>query len=227
VMPDHFHGIVRIKGGGGTLGDVVGAFKSMVVHEYIAGVKAGRLSPFQGKIWHRNFYDRRIRNANELTTVERYIRTNPWKNVIHFGDGMRGIGNPTLWNREKLGILCSRNCPAGTLAASEERAMAYSEEHCLLSGFHSPPEKAVLAALLHGKARVICCPAWGIDKMKIPVEWLPALEQNRMLIMAMKNEDGDLVASRERNVFVMKEADSMWMPYVSAGGMLAGLLPES
>jgi putative transposase len=230
VMPDHFHGLMRLDAGGASLGEVIGAFKAAVSRGmrrgemHLAHTGGARHHAHAGRIWHRNYYERIIRNEEELVRVQRYIRTNPWKNVIHFGDGMRGIGNPTLWNCKKLGMLCSRDCPADTLAASEEQAMAYSGQNCLLSGFHSAPEKAVLASLLRGKARVICCPAWGVDKMKIPAEWLPALEQNRMLILAMKNEDGDLMAARERNVFVMNEADEMWMPHVSPGGMLAGLV---
>ncbi len=44
VMPDHFHALVRISCAGKSLGDVVGAFKSLVVHEYIKGVKAGKMA---------------------------------------------------------------------------------------------------------------------------------------------------------------------------------------
>ncbi len=53
IMPDHFHALVQMRGGNVALGDVVGAFKSLVVHEYIAGVKAGRFPRFPGRIWHR------------------------------------------------------------------------------------------------------------------------------------------------------------------------------
>ena len=234
VMPDHFHGIVRIMGaregrphgGGGALGDVVGAFKSLVVHEYIAGVKAGRLTPFPGKIWHRNYYERIIWNAEELDNVRNYIRTNPWKSIVHFGNGMWGIGNPSLWNYRKTGMLCSRNCPAEALAAAVKRATSAQEQECVISGFHSAPEKAVLAALLQSKAKIICCPAWGIDTMRIPADWLAALERNRMQILEMKSRNADLAASRERNAFVMQSADNLWIPHASPNGMLAHLIEE-
>ena len=227
VMPDHFHAIVAMRPGTRTLGDVVGAFKSLVVHEYIAGVKDGRFAPFPGKVWHRNYHDRIIRDADELANVQNYIRMNPWKLIqegTHEGHLCRMIGNPSLLNWEKIGMLCSRNCPANILAAAEQRAQAAQSQHCFLGGFHSPPEKKILAAMLKSKTKLICCPAWGIDAMKIPAEWLPALEQNRMLILEMHNRDGDLAAAEERNTFVMQAAEELWVPHVTPGGMLAHLI---
>lgn len=234
VMPDHFHGIVRIAGGGGTLGDVVGAFKSCVVHEYIAGVKAGRFAPFPGKIWHRNYYERILWRAEDVERVEEYIRMNPWRLILeglilegtHEGRPYRGIGNPGLLNAWKVGMLCSRDCPEDVLGSAVERAVAGRAEQCVVSGFHSPPEKAILEGLLESEARLICCPAWGIDAVKIPSEWLPVLRGNRMLILEMGNRNGDLAAARERNAFVLRMADECWLPHVSPCGMLARLVAE-
>lgn len=223
VMPDHFHGIVRIRGGGCSLGDVVGAFKSLVVHHYIAGVKAGRFVPFPGKIWHRNYYERIIRDAGELENIQQYIRMNPWKLVVegtHEGSQYRAIGNSNLLNLPKLGVLCSRNTPSRLALDPPD------SDDVFLSGFHSPPEKEILTSLLQNKAKIICCPAWGIDAMKIPENWLSALEDNRMLILEMKNRNADLAASRVRNSFVMRMADTLWMPHVSPNGMLAHLVKE-
>ena len=58
VMPDHFHGLIKIKKGDKSLGDYICEFKSRVACEYIAGVKKGLLPKFNGKIWHRNYYNR-------------------------------------------------------------------------------------------------------------------------------------------------------------------------
>jgi hypothetical protein len=230
-MPDHFHALVRMCGGDVALGDVVGAFKSLVVHEYIAGVKAGRFPRFPGKIWHRNYYEMIVRTPRAAANIAEYIRMNPWKLVQHIGPGARCagqpyrmIGNPALLNREKIAVLCSRNCPPDVLAASEKRARNAGPDCCFLSGFHSPPEKAILDVLLQGKARLICCPAWGIDQMRIPKEWLPALEANRMLILEMRNRSGDLAAAEARNRYVIENGDKLWVPHVSHGGMLERLV---
>ena len=96
-----------------------------------------------------------------------------------------------------------------------------------MSGFHSPPEKAILTKLLQSNTKIICCPAWGIDSMKIPSEWLPALKQNRMMIMEMHNGAGDLAAARERNEFVIQTAEKLWVPYKSTNGMLTNLIADS
>jgi putative transposase len=241
VMPDHFHALVEIEKGLKSLGDVIGAFKSLVVHEYIGGVKAGRFAPFPGKIWHRNYFEKIVRDAAEEERISHYIRMNPWKLIqegrleggmaggmsgTHEGSPYRAIGNPALLHLEKIGMLCSRNCPADALAAACQRAAGAKREHCLIGGFHSAPEKAILDALLKSDARLICCPAWGIDEMGIPAEWLPALEANRMMILEIGTHGADLASAQERNAFVMGTAEKLWMPHVSPHGMLARQVVE-
>jgi hypothetical protein len=55
---------------------------------------------------------------------------------------------------------------------------------------------------------------------------LGALENNRMLILEMRNCKGDLAAAEQRNRFVLEHADTLWAPHVTPGGMLAQLLKE-
>lgn len=219
IMPDHFHGIIRIIKGDTSLGETIGAFKSLVVNEYIAGVKSGRLAPFPGKIWHRNYYERYVRNVRARERIAKYIRMNPWKNVVHFGRGMRGIGNPGLWHAPKIGMLCSRDCPPAILEKAPG-TLVENRAFCLMSGFHSSSEKEILSKALKTEMNIICCPAWGIETMHIPEEWLPALEQNRMLILEMDNQNGDRFAAQDRNRFVLRHADKRWLPHVRPGGML-------
>jgi putative transposase len=107
VMPNHFHGVIVIIGApcadppisegktniesigkitavadarpGPALGDIVGAFKSITTHAYINGVAQQNWPPFSGKLWQRNYYERVIRNDDELTRAREYIITNPLK----------------------------------------------------------------------------------------------------------------------------------------------------
>jgi REP element-mobilizing transposase RayT len=60
-----------------TLGDIVGAFKSIATHEYILAVRRGNLPPFAGKIWQRNYYEHIIRNERDWERIRQYIRENP------------------------------------------------------------------------------------------------------------------------------------------------------
>jgi REP element-mobilizing transposase RayT len=233
IMPDHFHALVRTpepapgpvpaqgtheaRPHGAALGDVIGAFKSRVVHEYISGVKAGRWPRFPGKIWHRNYYETIVRSAEAEQRIAEYIRMNPWRCVQNFGGGLRGIGNPTLWGGEKLGVLCSRNAPRiGRLPAAD----------VYLGGWHSPKEKEILDWLLKKRRRLIACPAWGVEDYAFAPGVRDALEDNRMLILEMRDTSGNLAAAEARNRFVIKNADALFTPHVTPGGMLDRLLKE-
>lgn len=222
VMPDHFHALVRIPVGAGlvsarSLGDVIGAFKSRVVHQYIAGVQAGRWPPFPGKIWQRNYYERIVRSKAAADKIAEYIRLNPWRCVQELGNGWRGIGNPALWHAQKLGVLCSRNAPKiGWLPSAD----------VYFGGWHAPKEKEILEWLLSNGHRVIACPAWGIKESALTPDVLKALEENRMLILEMRDSTGNLRAAEARNRFIIQHADALFTPHVTPGGMLERLLSE-
>ena len=106
MMPNHLHGILIIndnettqsvgaplvgaqnnvdktnKAGtrpAPTLGEIVGAFKSITTNEYIRGVKQHNWSSFPGKLWQRNYFERVIRDEDELNRIREYIIYNPVK----------------------------------------------------------------------------------------------------------------------------------------------------
>ena len=114
VMPNHFHAILEIVGAtlvvalnesvalnennatdkgqpqgiaptGKTVGDMVGAFQSIVTVEYIRGVKTLGWKPFDGKLWQRNYYEHIIRNKQSYERIAEYI-----------------INNPATWKKDKL-----------------------------------------------------------------------------------------------------------------------------
>ncbi len=228
VMPDHFHALVRIPVGAPlvgarslvdarSLGDVIGAFKSRVTHEYILGVRDGRWPRFPGKIWHRNYYEMIVRSEAAERQIAEYIRMNPWRCVQELGGGLRGIGNPALWSAEKLGVLCSRNAP---------KIGRLPEADAYFGGWHSPKEKEILAWLLANGRRVIACPAWGIEDAAFAPGVRAALEENRMLILEMRDTSGNLAAAEARNRFVLEHANALFTPHVAPGGMLDRLLNE-
>jgi putative transposase len=87
VMPNHIHGIIVLSNGAKkvgaplvgahsreraatraapTIGNVVGAFKSLFTVEYIQGVKESRWPRFQGRLWQRNYYEHVIRDEADL-----------------------------------------------------------------------------------------------------------------------------------------------------------------
>ena len=97
VMPNHLHGIIvifMIDDAGetrqvvpatlqkGSLGAIVGQFKSKVTKRY-RRFRKNDDSP----IWQRNYYEQIIRNERHLTAVQQYIHNNPanWVNDDYFG----------------------------------------------------------------------------------------------------------------------------------------------
>ncbi len=62
-----------------TVGDMVGAFQSIVTVEYIRGVKQLGWQPFNGKLWQRNYWEHIIRNEQSYQRISEYIINNPKK----------------------------------------------------------------------------------------------------------------------------------------------------
>jgi len=88
IMPNHVHFVLRIESVGSdtekkagaspapTLGDVVGAFKSLSARGWLKWVRENE-SDKSARLWQRNYYDRVIRNEMELNRIRQYIRNNP------------------------------------------------------------------------------------------------------------------------------------------------------
>ncbi|MGA0334456.1 MAG: transposase, partial [Kiritimatiellia bacterium] len=188
VMPDRFHGMIRIEKGKSALGNVIGAFKAAVTRR-IRRTGDSQVAPPHAappssiRIWHRNYYERIVRSEEAERNIIEYIRMNPWRCVQDLGDGLRGMGNPALWNAEKLGVLCSRGAPKiGRLPEAE----------VYLGGWHSPKEKEIFAWLLDKGRPVIACPAWGIENSAYAPGVRQALEENRLLLLEMRDTAGNL-----------------------------------
>ena len=104
VMPNHLHGIIIIHNpepvGAGlvpahatkattahatrattrvapTIGEIVGAFKSITTHKYIQGVDEFSWPVCTKKLWQRNYYEHIIRNQAGYERIAGYILDNP------------------------------------------------------------------------------------------------------------------------------------------------------
>jgi len=125
IMPNHIHGIIILNDVGagftpalnengqptgkkegqpqgiaptGTIGNIVGAYKSLVANRCLAIHKQKWMdvnpewagvnhAPTMGKIWQRNYYEHIIRNEQSYQTISEYI-----------------INNPTKWKTDKFYI---------------------------------------------------------------------------------------------------------------------------
>lgn len=100
VMPNHFHAILEIvwaplvvaqnmgvpdenqMGQPQGIGLTIGAFQSIVTVKYIRGVKMEKWTPFNKKLWQRNYWEHIISDESELIRICRYIKNNSqsWRN---------------------------------------------------------------------------------------------------------------------------------------------------
>jgi putative transposase len=105
VIPNHFHGIIIINDVGAglvpapsrattslikregpvgiaptapTVGEIVGAFKSITTHAYIQGVKSQGWMAFDHRLWQRNYFEHIIRSQEEHHLIYDYLETNPF-----------------------------------------------------------------------------------------------------------------------------------------------------
>ena len=60
-----------------SLGEILGAFQSIVTVNYIRNVKNNSWTPFNKKLWQRNYYEHIIRNEQSYNNISNYIQNNP------------------------------------------------------------------------------------------------------------------------------------------------------
>ena len=149
---------------------------------------------------------------------------------IQCGDKqVAAIGNTALLNKTKIGLFCSRKCPAIKIleAYDKFKKWAADPEIIIISGFHSPVEKECLKLLLAGKANIIICPARELDHMRILKEWQSALDDGRMLIISpFKEKRADKQTTFQRNQLVAQLADELYMPYISQDSDLNRIIAQ-
>ncbi|HLJ35787.1 MAG TPA: transposase, partial [Ktedonobacteraceae bacterium] len=78
-MPDHVHFIIHIEGNvekPSSLGDVVGAFKSLASGAWLHHIKTTGMER-SGRVWQGNYFERIIRDTRDLECTRQYIRDNP------------------------------------------------------------------------------------------------------------------------------------------------------
>ncbi|MEI8242920.1 MAG: transposase, partial [bacterium] len=150
VMPNHVHGIVRIMQGrpAGRPSDGEARLASGSLGAFVAGYKGAvgrrinimRDTP-SASVWHRNYWDVIVRDAQALANIRRYIRLNPqnYQAVMQVGEP-RFLGDLALLKMAKVGFLASR----GKTGFPGKIPLRTGE--AILSGFLSPMERALFQA---------------------------------------------------------------------------------
>jgi hypothetical protein len=68
-----------------TVGNIIGAFKSISSVAYIKGIESKNWKQFNKRLWQRNYWEHIIRNDGAFDRISQYIQNNPRK-----------------WNEDKL-----------------------------------------------------------------------------------------------------------------------------
>ena len=68
-----------------SLPDVVHRFKTLSTMRYGDGVRRSGWTPYDGRLWQRNYYEHIVRNERDLDRFRRYIDENPtrWSSDRH------------------------------------------------------------------------------------------------------------------------------------------------
>jgi putative transposase len=76
VMPDHLHVILVLTDEGTSLSKLIQGIKSGTTPIYAREVASSGWPAFKGRLWQKGFYDRVIRDDEELAAARQYVMQN-------------------------------------------------------------------------------------------------------------------------------------------------------
>ncbi|MGO2769469.1 REP-associated tyrosine transposase [Pseudomonas taetrolens] len=85
VMPDHFHWLIELQNK--TLGELMCRIKSR------SSVNINRLTKTHERVWQKGYYDRALRQEDDVKAAARYIIQNPIRSQL-----ATRIGDYPLWD---------------------------------------------------------------------------------------------------------------------------------
>jgi predicted Rossmann fold nucleotide-binding protein DprA/Smf involved in DNA uptake len=132
------------------------------------------------------------------------------------------LGNLDLVRLPLTALFCSRKCPGDAILKAYDLAQELREKQIpVIGGFHTPVEKDMLEILLKGKGPVVICPARGLEGMRMPKGWSQAVQQGRILLVSMFDQEihrATKETAHQRNLFVAALASERVFVHVEPGG---------
>ncbi len=131
------------------------------------------------------------------------------------------LGNLRLLDEPLTALFCSNRCPGDLILKTYDIARAMRDAGVpVISGFQTRMEKECLRLLLRGEQPVVVCPARGIDNMRIPRDWRPALDDGRLLVLSpfpatVRRPTAELAA--QRNELVASLASRVFIAHAARG----------
>jgi Protein of unknown function (DUF3293) len=138
---------------------------------------------------------------------------------FHFRGPFKLLKNPAT------AFLCSTQCPGDKILEAYDWARRQCDTGgTVISGFHTPVEKDVLAILARRGANIILASARDLPK-SVPKELKPAWEEKRLMFLSPFGYGKVTRPSREscplRNRFVLGFALERTIPHIATGSSLA------
>jgi predicted Rossmann fold nucleotide-binding protein DprA/Smf involved in DNA uptake len=132
------------------------------------------------------------------------------------------VGRRELLGNVKLGLFCSIHCPGKLVVRTYDLVRHLRDAGVtLVGGFHSPMEQECLRLVLRGGSPVVVCPARSVQDMRLPPEWKAPLQAGRLLLISPFQSSVRRVTratALERNAFVARLADVLFVAYADPGG---------
>ncbi len=147
---------------------------------------------------------------------------------VEFRAKVRTKGNISLLDEELTALFCSNRCPGDLILKTYDLARAMRNADVpVIGGFQTPMEKECLRLLLRGRQPVVVCPARGIERMRIPRDWRPALDEGRLLVLSpfpatVRRPTAELAA--QRNDLVSSLASRVFIAHAAAGSKTEGFV---
>ena len=129
------------------------------------------------------------------------------------------LGNLRLIAETLTALFCSNRCPGDLILKTYDLARAVRDAGVpVIGGFQTSMQRECLRLLLRGNQPIVVCPARGIDSMRVPRDWRPALDGGRLLVLSpfpatarrptakLAAQRNDLVAELARRVFIAHAA---------------------
>ena len=130
-------------------------------------------------------------------------------------------GNLSLLDEPLTALFCSNRCPGDLILKTFDLARAMRDAGVpVIGGFQTPMERECLRLLLRGEQAVVVCPARGIDNMRIPRDWRPALDEGRLLVLSpfpatARRPTAEIAA--QRNDLVVELAQRILIAHAAPG----------
>ena len=140
-------------------------------------------------------------------------------------------GNRGLLEHSLTAVFCSSRCPGDLILKTYDLARAMRDAGVpVIGGFQTPMEKECLRLLLRGRQPVVVCPARGIEKMRVPMEWRSGLEEGRLLVLSPfppRHRRPNAVLSERRNDLVAGFAHQVFIAHAAPDGRTEAFAPQA